>query len=429
MAKATVTIGGLTFTARADGGSGNFIGISVGITNLPAYVVVTGNLITINTEHDGVAFTTSISTRNAIAAAIAAVPAADALVEVTGASASIFPYTYPPVGYTFLTGGTDPLVHSAASAVSATSSSTVAAILMAGTVSAVFGLSNAVAIPTMIIAAESRVNASATAVINGGVANKVESHVFATSQADGSATLVRTSLTVCDVLRDIMMCWGMEQPCAAPEMAKISALNVLNNAMQVLWNQAKDRNYWTQSTINVTFNTGVTESILANEIQNVVGPARLSTGQLLVPLANISEAENFADAFVEDGTNNGPVSYYIERNNQAGADPAKCTMIISPAPTGNITVRLDVVTEAPRYYITDFVSCPLCPIPHKYVESLLMPVCRYLASHSHLFIQRERQEVIQNDYMQAAKLLDVADPLPGQSGENIGYRKGEREKS
>lgn len=429
MAKASVTIGGLTFTARADGGSGNLIGISVGITNLPAYVVVTGNLITINTQHDGVALTTSISTRAEIEAAIQANTDADNLIESSAGDGTIFPYTYPPVGYTFLTGGTDPLVLAAASAVSATSSSTVAAILMAGTFSTVFGLSNAVASATMIIAAESRVTASATAVINGGVTNEAKSHVLATSQANGNATLVRTSLTVCDVLRDIMMCWGMEQPCAAPEMAKISALNVLNNAMQVLWNQAKDRNYWTQSTITVAFNTGVTDSVLTNEIQNVVGPARLSTGELLVPLANISEAENFADAFVEDGTNNGPVSYYIERNNQAGADPAKCTMIISPAPTQNITVRLDVVTEAPRYFITDFVACPLCPIPHKYVESLLMPVCRYLASHSHLFIQRERQEVIQNDYMQAAKLLDVADPLPGQSGENIGYRKGEREKS
>lgn len=298
-----------------------------------------------------------------------------------------------------------------------------------GMAAAAIATSIATASQARVVTMRATASGAAVATVQTGVIRSFSAQAEGVSTASANATLVRTSLTICDVLRDIMMCWGMEQPCAAPEMAKISALNVLNNAMQVLWNQAKDRNYWTQSTINVTFNTGVTESILTNTIQNVVGPARLSTGELLVPLANISEAENFADAFVEDGTNNGPVSYYIERNNQAGADPAKCTMIISPAPTGNITVRLDVVTEAPRYFITDFVSCPLCPIPHKYVESLLMPVCRYLASHSHLFIQRERQEVIQNDYMQAAKLLDVADPLPGQSGENIGYRKGEREKS
>lgn len=293
----------------------------------------------------------------------------------------------------------------------------------------VVGKSNATAGISRVIAIRSNVNAAASQSASLRTTKLLRSEVRGTSSTSANAIVIRTSLTVCDVLRDILMCWGMEQPCAAPEMAKISALNILNNAMQVLWNQAKDRNYWTQSTITVAFNTGVTTSILSNTIQNVIGPARLSTGEMLVSLANISEAENFADAFVEDGTNNGPVSYFIERNNQAGADPAKCTMIISPAPTQNITVNLDVVTEAPRYFITDFVACPLCPIPHKYVESLLMPVCRYLASHSHLFIQRERQEIIQNDYMQASKLLDVADPLPGQSGENIGYRKGEREKS
>lgn len=298
-----------------------------------------------------------------------------------------------------------------------------------GMAAAAIATSIATASQARVVTMKAPASGAAVATVQAGVIRSFSAQAEGVSTASANATLVRTSLTVCDVLRDIMMCWGMEQPCAAPEMAKISALNVLNNAMQVIWNQAKDRNYWTQSTINITFNAGVAESVLSNTIQNVIGPARLSTGELLVPLANISEAENFENAFIEGGLSSIPASYYIERNNQAGADPAKCTMIISPAPTQNITVRLDVVMEAPRYFITDYQSCPLCPIPHKYVESLLMPVCRYLASHSHLFIQRERQEVIQNDYMQAAKLLDVADPLPGQSGENIAYRKGEREKA
>ena len=280
-----------------------------------------------------------------------------------------------------------------------------------------------------IVSMQSSVTGAAVANVRGGMIRSFSAQAVGVSSASASGIVVRTSLTVCDVLRDILLCWGMEQPCAAPEMAKVSALNILNSAMQVLWNQAKDRSYWTASTLTVTFNSGVDTAVLTNTIQNVVGPARLSTGEILVPLANISESENFANSFIEDGSASVPYSYYIERANQAGADPAKCTMIISPAPSSNISVLVDVVNEAPRYFITDFVACPLCPIPHKYIESLLMPVCRYLASHSHLFIQRERQEIIQNDYMQARRLLDVADPLPGQSGENISYRKGEREKA
>ena len=242
-------------------------------------------------------------------------------------------------------------------------------------------------------------------------------------------SVIKDGLTICDVIRDILLCWGIEQPCAAPQMAQTAALNILNNGMQVLWNQAKDRNYWTQSTLEVSFLSGVSTAVLSNDIQNVTGPARLTTGQSLVPLANISESETFSNAFLEGVTPTTPVGYYIERNNQSGADPAKCTMIISPTPTVNTTVKLDVVNESPRYTFLDLASCPVCPVPHKYVESILMPVCRYLSMHSYLFSDRDREKAIAAAYADARRLLDVADPLPGQSGENISYRKGERDKS
>ena len=279
------------------------------------------------------------------------------------------------------------------------------------------------------VSMQSAVAGAAVASARAGVTRSFSAQAEGVSSASASATLVRTSLTICDAIRDILMSWGMEQPCAVPQMAKIAALNVLNQAMQVLWNQAKDRNYWTQSTLAVAITGGTSTSVLSNTVQNVVGPARLSTGEILVPLANISEIETFSNAFLEGESAASPACYYVERNNQTGADPAKCTLMVSPTPAGNITVNIDIVTEAPRYSLLDLDTCPLCPIPHKYVESLLMRVCRYLAMHSHLFIARERQEAIVNGYAQARTLLDVADPLPGQSGENLGYRKGERDKS
>lgn len=244
-----------------------------------------------------------------------------------------------------------------------------------------------------------------------------------------SLTVIKSGLTVCDVIRDILLCWGIEYPCSAPDMVKTAALNILNSGMQVLWNQAKDRNYWTQSTIDLAFSSGTSSLVIDDLIQNVIGPARLSTGEPLVPLANISESESFSGAFLEDDAPLKPVGYFVERNYQSGADPAKCTVILSPTPTANVTVRLDVVKEAPRFTILDLESCPVCPVPHKYVESILMPVCRYLSMHSHLFSNREREKAIVAGYTEARALLDVADPLPGQSGENIGYRKEERDKS
>lgn len=244
-----------------------------------------------------------------------------------------------------------------------------------------------------------------------------------------SLTVIKGGLTVCDVIRDILLCWGIEHPCSAPDMAKTAALNILNSGMQVLWNQAQDRNYWTQSTIELAFPSGTSSLVVDNLIQNVIGPARLTTGEPLVSLANISEAESFSGAFLEDDAPLKPVGYFVERNYQTGADPAQCTFILSPTPTTNVTVRVDVVKEAPRFTILDFESCPVCPVPHKYVESILLPVCRYLSMHSHLFSNREREKAIVAGYAEARSLLDVADPLPGQSGENIGRRKEERDKS
>ena len=318
----------------------------------------------------------------------------------------------------------------AVATVTATVSSFASASAKRGGVSAVAATSNGVAIPKRTHGAIGRGLAAATVTkANAGVRKFAESTAYGVSSAIASAEVIRIGLTVCDVVRDILLCWGIEQPCSAPKMAKIAALNVLNNGMQVLWNQAKDRNYWTQSTISIAFTSGTDSVVMDQTIQNVIGPARLSTGEPLVPLANISESESFSSAFLEESSPTRPVGYFVERNNQSGADPAKCTMILSPVPSSNITVRVDVVKEAPRYTILDLDSCALCPVPHKYVESILMPVCRYLSMHSHLYTNRESEKTIERAYIEARRHLDVADPLPGQSGENSGYRKEERDKA
>jgi hypothetical protein len=457
MAKASTTLGGLTFTARANGGSGNLIGIAVLISALPVFATASGNLITITLQHDGVDLVTSISTTADVEAAIQVNPGVNALIESSAGDASIFPYVDPPIGYTYLTGGSETLLgfvavasslsgrlrkfatlagtsiataamsgslaRNASAAVAVSSSSTVDAILSRFAASSVVATSSSDAIPSLSVGVQSDVFASSSASLSAGVHYQVQGAAVATSRASANPDLVRTSLTICDVIRDILLAWGIEQPCSAPKMAKIAALNVLNQGMQVLWNQAKDRNYWTQSTLALAVNSGSNTQILTDSIQNVIGPARLSTGETLVPLANISELENFNNSFLEASSSALPCAYYIERNYQSGDDPARCTLMITPTPSTNITINVDVVTESPRYTLIDFDKCPICPIPHKYVESLLLPVCRYLAMHSYLFVAREQQEAIVAGYAQARQLLDVADPLPGMSGENAKFRK------
>lgn len=237
----------------------------------------------------------------------------------------------------------------------------------------------------------------------------------------------RTALGACDVVREILMLWGIEDISIAPGFARRRALHDLNAAMQEVWNHARDRNYWTRSTASISFAEGVHSSTMANAVQNVIGPARTNYGRPLVPLGSRGELDQFEMLYLEGPPPEEPVAYYIERKHQSGSDPAQCIMHIRPAaPEGGTAVSLDVVNEAPRYSWNDVDNCTVIPIPHRYVESLLLPVARYHAMGCHLFIARDLTPGIESAYQAARGQLDSADPLPAKSGDNTNRREEAR---
>jgi hypothetical protein len=233
-------------------------------------------------------------------------------------------------------------------------------------------------------------------------------------------------MSLCDVVNEVLLVWGVEGKCSAPSFALARAVNDVNGALQTIWNQANDRNYWTSSTVTVVFADGESEKALANDIQNVVGPCRLaSNNRVLTTVGTIGEIENFADLFLDGAIASGPVGYHISRERQSEDDPAKCTLIIAPAASGSTSILLEVVKEAPRYTVADLNSCPLIPIPHKYAESLLLPVARYMATSFFLFSNQEAKESIDAEYAIARKALGTADPLPGKAGDNLNRREAQ----
>lgn len=264
---------------------------------------------------------------------------------------------------------------------------------------------------TIPISATARTAATTTARLKLAIPLSVTATARATATANLSPG--RDALGVCDVTREILMMWGIESPCKAPDYARRRAMNDLNNAMQVVWNQAQDRDYWTRATETITLAGGVSSQILDDDIQNIIGPARVqSTLQPLSPIGTRGELDQFADLFLDSAAADGPVAYFIERTNQTGNDPARCTFHVTPAPTASTAFLLDIVREAPRFRDDDIDSCPRIPIPHRYIESLLLPVARYYAMSSHLFVFPERKEQIEAEYAAAMGLMDNANPLP-----------------
>lgn len=259
----------------------------------------------------------------------------------------------------------------------------------------------------------------------GGVTLYGAADLLAVATWVGGGRRTRDALGVCDVVREIYMVWGLEYPCKSPGWAREAALTDLNEALQIVWNRARDRNYWTCETITVELLSGESESVLADNIQNVIGPARFAdTKQPLMAIGSRQEAAQFAALFLDGDDSGGPQGYHIDRQKQSANDPCRCTLVVAPAPSEDTDFLLDVVREAPRYSWDDITVCPRVPIPHRYVESLLLPVVRYLALKRHLAVVNEAQVAqITKDYETASLLLDEADPLPGKAGDNTNRRK------
>lgn len=258
---------------------------------------------------------------------------------------------------------------------------------------------------------------------NAGASSGASIGFSAVTGICGKANLTGASdsrgVSVCTIINEMMNLWGIECIKQAPKFALQRAMNDLNGALQTVWNRADERDYWTNETLTLTFAADATTQDLVDDIQNVVGPCKTADDKrLLIGTGTLEELENFRDLFLDGNVPDEPVAYYIERQNQAGDDPAKCTLHIYPGPSVETDLLLDVVKEAPRYSLSDLYLCPLVPIPHKYAETLLLPIVRYKAATFWLFANPETLDGINREYLQAMASLGLADPLPGNSGDN-----------
>ena len=239
---------------------------------------------------------------------------------------------------------------------------------------------------------------------------------------------ITSGMTVCGVVKEMLALWDIFDVQSAPDFAVERAVNDLNASLQMVWNHADDRNYWSSDTMTITLAHTESTFDLPSDIQNVVGPCRLaSNNRPLVPLGTVGELETFRDLYLDGETSTEPLAYHINRMSQTGNDPAKIVFCVVPEVSGAATdFYLEVVRNAPRFAMTDMNACPVIPIPHSYVESLLLPIARYHASSFSLFNAKDLKDSIDRDYLQARVALGLSDPLPGKAGDNIDRRDEKR---
>jgi len=208
-------------------------------------------------------------------------------------------------------------------------------------------------------------------------------------------------------LDDILVLLGIQDTSVAAEWMKTRALHDLNAAFQRVWLALQDMGFVGATTLDVSFtNTG--ESVLASNVQKVLGNVRLSTGAPLLPLRSRGQLQTYAGIYGAGV----PVAYFIETEASGGGAEAVTTRlhIVPPAGADAVAVKVDVIVEPPRFTWEDYARRSTLSIPHQYAESCLLPICRYLASGSALFWAKDQKPQIDADYQAALQMLRLSDP-------------------
>lgn len=268
---------------------------------------------------------------------------------------------------------------------------------------------------------EKLIEASADVVVQAIAAGRLQNDsVFRSAVRVEAGTTAHLSfvgqgLGVCDVINDILLLWGIENARMSVEYLRERALNDLNAAMQLIWARAKDRDYFSRRTLTVNIPSGSASVELEQEVQNVLGPVRRASDKgNLRPLASRSQLDLFGHLFLGQASaavvNGVPQAFFAERLNQNRPDNTKIILHVVPAPAVDTELLVDVAMECPRYEWRDYCTCTPLHIPHRYAESVLLPVCRHRAMSSHYFIKEERRELIENEYATAMQVLGLLDP-------------------
>lgn len=263
--------------------------------------------------------------------------------------------------------------------------------------------------------------AASVSLSNASVNNRAAAASFITSLA-ASVTLSGVSdtrgRTLCDLVKESLSLWGFLCPSNAPQYALDRAITDINTALQMVWNNADGKDYWSQEEITIPLANGEDSYTLSDSVQNVVGPCRRTDNKRpLTPVATIGELETFVDLYLNGEVTDEPIAYHVERMKQSAVDPAKCVFRVAPPVFGDtLNFTLEIIKECPRYTVGDLASCPLVPIPHQYAETLLIPIIRYHASSYFLFSSNDQKETIDREYVQARASLGLADPNPVKGG-------------
>ena len=164
---------------------------------------------------------------------------------------------------------------------------------------------------------------------------------------------------------------------------------------------------WPIYEVELTSSSG-SESLTANDGNLLKGKTNLR------PLASRDQLDNYQNLF---GSYRGgiPEYFFVNRTKNGSAENTNIKIEIRPqsdlgngvAP-GNLEV--DVTVEPKHFFWEDYAKSTPIPLPHKYVESLLLPIVRYRSTISHYYVGTQGTDALQANYQAALAQFGMIDP-------------------
>lgn len=202
----------------------------------------------------------------------------------------------------------------------------------------------------------------------------------------------------------------------APVPVRVAVLGYITAALQTM--QAAGEDYYSREETTVSLLTGTASYALAKEVQTVLDTPRIGSRGLM-KLTSRSRYDNFGPLFMGQLSSSvpsgDPLAYWVESLRDTTTDEednVKLRIYIAPTPSANATMTVPVINEPPTYVIDDLCDDTIIPpVPHKYHESILLPIVRMNAtSHPYFDRNKARFPRIQADYLSALKMLGLSDP-------------------
>jgi hypothetical protein len=223
-------------------------------------------------------------------------------------------------------------------------------------------------------------------------------------------------MTIRQIFNDGLSMLGIQNQDTSPQTARDHVLQDITAALQLMQMAGEEFYCREEATVNLVIGTGYYD--LPAAVQTVLGPVRLSAGHSLLGLASRRQLDDFGPLFLGASgavANAIPMAYFVEALRVSAAsdgEGCKVRLHVVPKPAAADTLTVNVINEPPVYTSAHLSgTSPTPPVPHKYHESILLPLVRMNVTTCDLFARNAaKYPMIEADYQRALTLLGLADP-------------------